>query len=110
MDEYFFGDVSLGAQQSSDIIECEFAESFFLKGELDYCLGTCLKRCPESILDLIAMEYKLEAGRGKGRKRYLKQLERKIIEEMPVQLETVSAQEFELLIKLAMEKGDVEGR
>lgn len=108
MEEYFFGDVSLGAQQLSDILEGEFAESFFIKGEPDYCLGTCLKRCPESILDLITKEYKLEAGSEKGRKRYLKQLERKIIEEMPVQLETVSAQEFELLIKLAMEKGDVE--
>lgn len=79
MDEYLFDDLSMELRSLFDMVKEPLVESFFLKGEPDHCLGTCLKRCPESLLDVIAEEYGLELGRGKERKRQLESLEHKII-------------------------------
>ena len=58
MDEYLFDDLSMELRSLFDMVKEPLVESFFLKGEPDHCLGTCLKRCPESLLDVIAEEKK----------------------------------------------------
>ena len=86
----------------------QFKECLFIKGDSDYRLGTCLKECSEYLQDRIAEEYKLELGQGKERKKQLKLLEQKILEEMPEQLEVIPMSEFHLLIKLAFGECDIE--
>ena len=108
MDEYLFDDLSMELRSLFDMVKEPLVESFFLKGEPDYCLGTCLKRCPESLLDVIAEEYGLKLGRGKERKRQLESLEHKIIEGLSAKIEAVSANELQLLIKLAVEECETE--
>ena len=108
MDEYLFDDLSMELRSLFDMVKEPLVESFFLKGEPDHCLGTCLKRCPESLLDVIAEEYGLELGRGKERKRQLESLEHKIIEGLSAKIEAVPANELQLLIKLAVEECETE--
>lgn len=107
MEENFFDDLGPEISQLADLLIDPFMESFFLKGEPDYHLGTCLKRCPETLQELIAEEYGMELKSGKVRKRQLELLEQKIMEELPGRIEVMQVEEFKLLLKLAIGEGDI---
>lgn len=108
MDENFYDDLNMEFHGLFDLLKNPFVESFFIKGEPDYHLGISLKRCPESLQDVIAEEYDMNLGRGKGRKRQLEVLGQKIIEEMPDRLEGMSEDEFKLLMTLFFGEEDIE--
>ena len=108
MDEYFYGDLSEEFQGLFDLLKDPLVESFFIKGEPDYHLEVSLKRCPESLQAVIAEEYDMNLGRGKGRKRQLEILGQKIIEEMPDRLEGMPEDEFKLLMTLFFGEEDIE--
>lgn len=107
MEENFFDDLAPEISQLADLLIDPFMESFFLKGEPDYHLGTCLKRCPETLQELIAEEYGMELKSGKVRKRQLELLEQKIMEELPGRIEVMPVEKFKLLLKLVIGEEDI---
>lgn len=108
MDEYFNDDFSEQFHDLFNLLKDPFMESFFIKGEPDYRLEISLKRCPESLQDVIAEEYGMELGRGKGRKRQLEVLGQRIIEEIPGRLSMLPADEFKLLMTLVRGEEEIE--
>lgn len=108
MDEYFYDDLSMQFHGLFNLLKDPFMESFFIKGEPDYRLEISLKRCPESLQDVIAEEYGMELGNGKGRKRQLEVLGQRIIEEMPERLSVLPADEFKLLMTLVRGEEEME--
>ena len=90
MSEYFYDDLDMELDGLFDLIEDPLIDSFFIKGEPDPHLGTSLLRCPKSLQDTIAEEYNLKLGNGKGRKKQLQMLEKRIIEELPCRIEVMS--------------------
>ncbi|GAA6447436.1 hypothetical protein K170097C1_58270 [Hungatella effluvii] len=107
MSEYFYDDLDMELDGLFDLIEDPLIDSFFIKGELDPHLGTSLLRCPKSLQDTIAEEYNLKLGNGKGRKKQLQMLEKRIIEELPCRIEVMSIDDVKMLMTLAEGEEDI---
>lgn len=107
MSEYFYDDLDMELDGLFDLIEDPLIDSFFIKGEPDPHLGTSLLRCPKSLQDTIAEEYNLKLGNGKGRKKQLQMLEKRIIEELPRQIEVMSIDDVKMLMTLAEGEEDI---
>lgn len=82
-------------------------ESFIIKGKPDHHLGACIRRCPQYVLDLIAEEYGVEPGKGKGSRKQCGLLEQKITEELFGRLELIPCAKVKLLTELALGEGDI---
>lgn len=107
MSEYFYDDLDMELDGLFDLIEDPLIDSFFIKGEPDPHLGTSLLRCPKSLQDTIAEEYNLKLGNGKGRKKQLQMLEKRIIEELPCRIEVMSIDDVKMLMTLAEGEEDI---
>lgn len=107
MSEYFYDDLDMELDGLFDLIEDPLIDSFFIKGEPDPHLGTSLLRCPKSLQDTIAEEYNLKLGNGKGRKKQLQMLEKRIIEELPRRIEVMSIDDVKMLMTLAEGEEDI---
>lgn len=107
MSEYFYDDLDMELEGLFDLIEDPLIDSFFIKGEPDPHLGTSLLRCPKSLQDTIAEEYNLKLGNGKGRKKQLQMLEKRIIEELPRRIEVMSIDDVKMLMTLAEGEEDI---
>lgn len=107
MSEYFYDDLDMKLDGLFDLIEDPLIDSFFIKGEPDPHLGTSLLRCPKTLQDTIAEEYNLKLGNGKGRKKQLQMLEKRIIEELPRQIEVMSIDDVKMLMTLAEGEEDI---
>lgn len=107
MSEYFYNDLDMKLDGLFDLIEDPLIDSFFIKGEPDPHLGTSLLRCPKTLQDTIAEEYNLKLGNGKGRKKQLQMLEKRIIEELPRRIEVMSIDDVKMLMTLAEGEEDI---
>lgn len=107
MSEYFYDDLDMKLDGLFDLIEDPLIDSFFIKGEPDPHLGTSLLRCPKTLQDTIAEEYNLKLGNGKGRKKQLQMLEKRIIEELPRRIEVMSIDDVKMLMTLAEGEEDI---
>lgn len=107
MSEYFYDDLDMELDGLFDLIEDPLIDSFFIKDEPDPHLGTSLLRCPKSLQDTIAEEYNLKLGNGKGRKKQLQMLEKRIIEELPRRIEVMSIDDVKMLMTLAEGEEDI---
>lgn len=107
MSEYFYDDLDMELDGLFDLIEEPLIDSLFIKGEPGLHLRTSLLRCPKSLQDTISEEYKLKLGSGKGQKNQLQMLEKRIIEELPRQIEVMSIDDVKMLMTLAEGDEDI---